>query len=182
MLVFSLTYLVGKIVSDPIRLLEGQVYVFCSATTLPKFVTGVPSRLGRHQASRRKVFQICKRGSRHGVVDRVTKKPNMNVSPWPRGVPDSGSPRLIRWIRSRRSRLAFGRPALFLDFQHQNALSPAHETCGREAQEGSRVFSLNAPVSFPSLRNIAGHAAFQRPNETIATGFLMRKNLLLILG
>src|SRR3974377_1749892 len=90
MLVFSLTYLVGKIVSDPIRLLEGQVYVFCSATTLPKFVTGVPSRLGRHQASRRKVFQICKRGSRHGVVDRVTKKPNMNVSPWPRGVPDSG--------------------------------------------------------------------------------------------
>jgi hypothetical protein len=50
------------------------------------------------------------------------------------------------------------------------------------AQEGSCVFSLSAPVSFPSLRNIAGHAAFQRPNETIATGFVMRKNLLSILG
>ena len=85
-------------------------------------------------------------------------------------------------VALRRSRSAFGRPALFLDFQNQNPLSAAHETCGREAQEGSRVFSLNAPVSFPSLRNIAGHAAFQRPNETIATGFVMRKNLLSILG
>jgi len=89
--------------------------------------------------------------------------------------------RAITWSTGS-PRSGFGSPALFLDFEPQNALSAAVETCGRKAQEGSCVFSLNAPVSFSSLRNIAGHAAFQHPNETIATGFLMRKNLLSILS
>ena len=145
-------------------------FLQCNNTAKIRYRGTLP--LGTAQASRRKVFQVCKRGSRHHVVDRVTTKPSMNV----------GSPGLIRWIRSRRSRSGFGSPALFLDFEPQNALSAAVETCGRKAQEGSCVFSLNAPVSFSSLRNIAGHAAFQHPNETIATGFLMRKNLLSILS
>ena len=164
MLVFSLTYLDSKNSQQSYSFTGRTGIRFCSAAT--------PLKFRYRGASRRKVFQICKRGSRRDVVDRVTTKPSMNV----------GSPGLIRWIRSRRSRSGFGSPALFLDFEPQNALSAAVETCGRKAQEGSCVFSLNAPVSFSSLRNIAGHAAFQHPNETIATGFLMRKNLLSILS
>jgi len=50
MLVFSYTYFDRKIISDPIRLLEGQVYLFCSATILPRsrpIDTGI-----RHRARR----------------------------------------------------------------------------------------------------------------------------------
>jgi hypothetical protein len=41
---------------------------------------------------------------------------------------------LIRWIRSRRPRSIFGRPALFRDFKRQTTLKPAR--CHRKMVSG----------------------------------------------
>ena len=53
------------------------------------------------------------------TVDWATSKPSISNSPWIRDAPHRGFSLLIRWIRSRRPRSIFGRPALFRDFQRQ---------------------------------------------------------------
>src|SRR5258707_15675267 len=66
--------------------------------------------------------------------DWATSKPSISSSPWMRDAPHSEFSRLIRRIRSRRPRSIFGRPALFRDFQRQNAVKPAR--CHRRIVSG----------------------------------------------
>src|ERR1700730_11263126 len=58
------------------------------------------------------------------TVDWATSKPSISSSPWIRDSPQFGFSLLIRRMRSRKPRSLFGRPALFRDFQRQNALKP----------------------------------------------------------
>jgi hypothetical protein len=90
-------------------------------------------------AGRRNVFQVCDGGLDGRViyfetVDWATSKPSMRSSPWIRDAPHPRFSLLIRWIRSRRLRSIFGRPALFRDFQNQNTLKPAR--CHRRMVSG----------------------------------------------
>ena len=68
------------------------------------------------------------------TVDWATSNPSISNSPWIQGAPQSGFSLLIRRMRSRSSRSTFGRPALFRDFQRQNALKP--ERCHRKMVSG----------------------------------------------
>src|SRR5205807_265484 len=88
---------------------------------------------------RRNVFQLCEGGVPPRTmyletVDWATAKPSIRSSPWIRDAPHSGFSLLIRWMRSRRPRLIFGRPALFRDFQRQKAFQPAR--CHRRMVSG----------------------------------------------
>ena len=68
------------------------------------------------------------------TVDWATSNPSIKSSPWIRDAPHNGFSLLIRWIRSRRPRSIFGRPARFRDFQRQNILKPAR--CHRRMVSG----------------------------------------------
>ena len=73
---------------------------------------------------RRNVRQLCEGGCRRRIiyldtVDSASSKPSLSNSPWIRGAPHNGFSRLIRRIRSRRSRSIRGRPACFHDFQRK---------------------------------------------------------------
>src|SRR5271156_1783678 len=68
------------------------------------------------------------------TVDWATSNPSIRSSPWIRGAPHSGFSLLIRRMRSRSSQSTFGLPALFRDFQRQNAVKP--ERCHRKMVSG----------------------------------------------
>ena len=80
--------------------------------------------------------------------------------------PHFGFSLLIRRIRSRRPRSIFGRPALFRDFQRQNALKPARchlrivsgrTTWAAPSRLGqSRVIHTSSARSLPPSRRRGG--------------------------
>jgi len=65
---------------------------------------------------------------------RFRRFSSISSSPWIRGAPHFGFSLLMRRMRSRNSRSIFGRPALFRDFQLQNAVKPAR--CQRRMVSG----------------------------------------------
>ena len=69
------------------------------------------------------------------TVDCATSNPSINNSPRIRGAPHYGFSRPIRRIRSRRAQSIFKRPALFRNFQCQNARKPTR--CRRRTIPGS---------------------------------------------
>jgi hypothetical protein len=83
-----------------------------------------------------------------------------------RGAPHNGFSLLIRRIRSRNSRLIFGRPARCRDFQRQKALKPARchrrivsgfTTCDKSNRLGQiRVIHTNNARSQPRSRRRGG--------------------------
>ena len=74
-------------VSDPIRLLEGQVYVFAVQQHCQNSLQGYPPAWDGPGIEQKSLASAVRAIT---WFDRVTTKPSMNVSPWPRGVPDRG--------------------------------------------------------------------------------------------
>ena len=95
----------------------------------------------------RNVLQDCEGGLRSRTmyletVDWATSNPSISSSPWIRGAPHRGFSLLIRRMRSRSSRATFGRPALFRDFQRQNAVKP--ERCHRKMVSGFTTWEISS--------------------------------------
>jgi hypothetical protein len=81
-------------------------------------MSGLEPRKDRLMASAwlcRNVRQVCDGGPRCRImyletVDSAISKPSFRSSPWMRGAPHNGFSLLIRWMRSRSSRLTGGLP------------------------------------------------------------------------
>ncbi len=127
---------------------------------------------------RRKVFQLCDGSFRpldmyFETVDWATSKPSINSSPWMRGAPHRGFSRLIRRIRSRKSRSIFGRPAPFRDFQRQKTLKPPR--CQRRMVAG---LTTQAKSSSPGQTQVNQLSRARSLPRTRGRGDTRRKAIL----